>query len=242
MSNPESEFEKELEVFRQEAESAIQFFYAWRTVNEVAAANKDVVTALNKAPLFWNTTLGALQSSTFIALGRVFDQEKETHNIDRVLRFAQQNSEIFSLDSLAQRKRRSSPNADDWLNDYLKTAYIPTQDDFRRLRKHVSARRKIYIESFRPLRHNVFAHKHKFKQDEVLELYANVKIKDLQQLLIFLRRVYETLWELLYNGRKPVLRPARYSVTQMIAQPRNFGRSLQERLTHETETFLKSIV
>lgn len=38
-----TEFENELEVFRREAESAVQFFYAWRTVNEVASKDKRVV-------------------------------------------------------------------------------------------------------------------------------------------------------------------------------------------------------
>lgn len=241
MPSPEVKFESELEIFRQEAESAVQFFYAWRTVNEVAAKNKAVVITLNKAPLFWNTTLAALQTATFIALGRVFDQEQDTHNIDRVLRIAQQNLEIFSLNALAERKRRASPNAHEWLDEYLQNAYLPTADDFRRLRKHVAKRRKIYTECFRPLRHKVFAHKQMFNQDEAHVLFANAKIKDLQQLLVFLRRLHETLWQLLFNGIKPVLRPARYSISQMISQPRQHGRSLQERLTHETEAFLKII-
>lgn len=241
MPTPEVEFESELEVFRREAESAVQFFYAWRTVNEVAAKNKAVFAALNKAPLFWKTTLGALQTSAFIALGRVFDQEQDTHNIDRVLRIAQRNLEIFSLEALAERKRRLSPNSHEWLSEYLKTAYVPTEDDFRRLRKHVDARRKVYVASFRGLRHKVFAHKQLFKQDEAHALFANAKVKDLQQLLVFLRRLHDALWGLFFNGSKPVLRPARYSVSQMRAQPRRHGQSLQERLTHETEAFLKLI-
>lgn len=236
-----TEFENELEVFRREAESAVQFFYAWRTVNEVASKDKSVVAALNTAPLFWNTSLGALQTAAFIALGRVFDQEQNTHNIDRVLRIGQRNPEIFSLDALADRKRRGSPNANEWLDEYLANAYVPNPEDFRRLRKHVAARRKIYEASFRPIRHKVFAHKRVAEQSETYALFANAKIAEIQQLLVFLRRLYEALWELFFNGRKPVLRPARFSVTQMLAQPSAKGRSLQERLTKETESFLKSI-
>lgn len=239
--DPASEFENELEVFRREAESAVQFFYAWRTVHEVAAKDNGIVAALNKAPLFWNTSLGALQTSAFIALGRIFDQEQNTHNIDRVLRIGQRNPQIFSLDALADRKRRASSNADEWLAESLLSAYLPNPDDFRRLRKHVAARRKIYEASFRPIRHKVFAHKQVTEQSETHALFANAKITDIQQLLVFLRRLYEALWELFFNGRKPVLRPARYSVAQMLARPSAKGRSLQERLTRETESFLKSI-
>lgn len=240
MRSPEAEFEQELEVFRREAESAVQFFYAWLSVHQVASRNEEVKDLLNTAPLFWNTALGALQSSAFIALGRVFDKERDTHNIDRLIRLAQNNPNIFSLDALAERKRRLAPTADEWLTDYLTSAHVPTHDDFRRLRKHVSARRKIYEANFRPVRHNVFAHKHLSHQVDQQALFAKVSVPEIQQVLVFLRRLHQALWDLLFNGKKPVLRPARYSVTQMLALPKANGASLQERLTREAERFLKS--
>ena len=90
MTMHDAQFERELEVFRTEAETGIQFFYAYLTVHAVAAKNEAVYRLLNKAPLFWNTSLGALQTAAFIALGRVFDQNS-THNLDRLLRVAQDN-------------------------------------------------------------------------------------------------------------------------------------------------------
>lgn len=240
MRTPEAEFEAELEVFRREAESAVQFFYAWLSVHQVASRNETVEDLLNTAPLFWNTALGALQGSAFIALGRVFDQERDTHNIDRLIRLAQNNPDIFSLQALAERKRRLAPTANEWLAEYLKNAHVPTHDDFRRLRKHVSARRKIYEANFRPVRHNVFAHKQLSHQVDQQALFAKVSVPEIQQVLVFLRRLHQALWDLLFNGRKPVLRPARYSVTQMLALPKANGASLQERLTREAERFLKS--
>ena len=95
MNQPEDIFANELEVFRTEAESGIQFFYSYLAVHAVAGEHKDVHRLLNKAPLFWNTALGALQTSTFIALGRVFDQNSK-HNVDRLLKIAQSNMAIFS--------------------------------------------------------------------------------------------------------------------------------------------------
>ena len=126
MPSPEVEFEAELEVFRREAESAVQFFYAWRTVNEVAAGSKAVVATLNKAPLFWNTALGALQTASFIALGRVFDQEQDTRNIDRALRIAQRNPEIFRWRLLASGSRVAARTP---MNGSPNTCGLPT---FRR--------------------------------------------------------------------------------------------------------------
>ncbi|MPZ37175.1 MAG: hypothetical protein GEU95_03780 [Rhizobiales bacterium] len=57
----EAEFERELEVFRTEAESAGQFFYAFLAIHAAAAAKRPVLNHINTAPLFWKTMLGALR-------------------------------------------------------------------------------------------------------------------------------------------------------------------------------------
>ena len=242
MIKAEEQFINELEVFRTEAESAIQFFYSWLTVYAVASEHKEVHRLLNRAPLFWNTALGALQTSTFIALARVFDQQSK-HNVDRVLKIAQSNMGIFSKGALAGRKRRASPNTDERIDEYLVDVYVPTAADFRRLRSHVARRRRIYEENYRALRHQVFAHKEVAEKTDIQALFGKTNIRELQQLLIFLRRLHEALWQLFNNGRKPALRPARYSVKRIREKPsqEQRGRALQERLTHEIEGFLRAV-
>ena len=240
MALPTPDFEAQLELFRTEAESAIQFFYAWDAVHAVAAKDKAVFRLLNQAPLFWNTNLGALQASTLAALGRVFDPDPKNHSVTRLLSFAHANLGIFSKASLAARKRKSSANADEWLTEYLQTAYEPNSDDFRRLKRHVSARRKTYEANYRPLRHKVFAHRGVATRVEVGELFAKTNIREMQQLLVFLGRLHEVLWQLYFNGRKPTLVPARFSVKRILEQPSpnaKYGK-LQERLVHETKSFL----
>jgi len=244
MNQPEDVFANELEVFRTEAESGIQFFYSYVAVHAVAGEHKEVHQLLNRAPLFWNTALGALQASTFIALGWVFDQDqkKSKHNVDRLLRIAQSNMAIFSKEALAGRKRRDSANADEWLDEYLRDVYVPNADDFRRLRRHVAKRRRVYEDNYRALRHHIFAHKGISAKEDVQALFDKTNVRELQQLLIFLSRLHEALWQLYHNGRKPTLRPARYSVKRIREQPspEHWGRALQERLTHEIEAFLRT--
>ena len=241
MNQPEDIFANELEVFRTEAESAIQFFYSYLSIHAVAGEHKEVHRLLNTAPLFWNTALGALQTSTFIALGRVFDQNSK-HNVDRLIKIAQSNMDIFSKESLAGRKRRGSDNADEWLDEYLRDVYVPNADDFRRLRRHIAKRRKIYERDYRNIRHKIFAHKVVSEKGEMHALFGKTNIRELQKLLIFLRRLHEALWQLYHNGRKPTLQPARYSVKRIREQPspQNRGQGLQERLTHEIEAFLST--
>ncbi len=242
MTSPEAQFERELEVFRTEAEAAMQFFYAWLAVYAVAADHKPVYRMLNTAPLFWNTNLGALQTAAFIALGRVFDQNS-THNLDQLLRIAQNNLSIFSKASLGARKQGGSPTPPDWLAEYLRDAYVPTQADFRRLRAHVREHRGVYEAKYRDLRHMFFAHKEVSTRADIDALFAKTNIRELQKMLVFLGSLYEALWQLFYNGRKPVLRPRRYSVKRMRHSPSPPWKksAVQERITHEAEQFLRSI-
>ena len=240
MHSPAADFEVQLELFRTEAESAIQFFYAWDSVHALAVRDEAIVRLLNQAPLFWNTNLGALQTSTLVALGRVFDPDPKNHSVTRLLALAHANLDIFSKHSLAQRKRKGSANADEWLPDYLKDVHEPSSEDFRRLKRHLSARRKIYEANYRPLRHKVFAHRSVATRIEVGELFARTNIREMQKLLVFLGRLHEVLWQLFFNGRKPTLSPARFSVKRILEQPSPNSKhgKLHERLIHETKAFL----
>jgi hypothetical protein len=240
--SPEAQFLRELEVFRTEAEAATQFFYAYLTVHAVAAEHDPVYRLLNTAPLFWNTSLGALQTATFIALGRVFDQ-KSTHNVDRVLRMAQDNPQIFTRTALGARKQGTNPAPPEWLPQYLREAYVPTVDDFRRLRAYVRKNRAVYDAKYRPLRHRFFAHKEVSERSAVDALFAQTNVRELQKMLTFLGALYRSLWELFHNGRKPVLRPLRFSVKQMRHRPSPRWRvgAVQEHITRETEQFLRQV-
>jgi AbiU2 len=132
----EREFARELEIFRTEAEGGAQFFYAYLTLHAVAADNRSVHHALNRTPLFWNSSLGALQTATVIALGRVFDQQPP-HNTDRVLKSGQDHPDLISKESLATRKQGTASTPPERLRDSIASAYEPNPDDFRRLRSHV---------------------------------------------------------------------------------------------------------
>jgi HEPN superfamily AbiU2-like protein len=139
----------------------------------------------------------------------------------------------------------SSPSrtADEWLPEFLHRAYEPTSEDFRRLKRYVDTRRRTYVANYRPLRHGVFAHRGVMDRAEVGALFGKTNIRELQQLLVFLARLHEALWQLFYNGYKPTLRPARFSVKEMREQPspQHEQHELQERLIHETERLLKSL-
>jgi hypothetical protein len=237
----EEQFERELEVFRTEAETAAQFFYAFLAIHASAAAEQKVHRLLNTAPLFWKTILGSLQTASFVALGRVFDQNS-THNVDRLLKLAQDNPQMFSKAAFARRRKGPATTPPHWLNDYLKHVYVPKPADFRRLRGYVSKHRKIYVEKYRPLRHQIFAHKILSDAAAVSALFAKTDIREMERMLVFMMSLYNALWQLFANGIRPALRTHRYSVNRMRDRAAKGvrGNSVHERLVFEVEHFLSA--
>ncbi len=81
MSGAEQAFIRELEIFRSEAQAGAQFLYAYLAFNAIIGKNRKALDLVNETPLLWKTSMGALQTSLFIVLGRIFDQSSK-HNID----------------------------------------------------------------------------------------------------------------------------------------------------------------
>ncbi|HEX7285421.1 MAG TPA: hypothetical protein VF532_04525 [Candidatus Angelobacter sp.] len=234
-------FERELEIFRTEAGQCAQFLFAFLAVHDVAYRKKAIHRLLNRAPLFWNTCLGALQASAFMALGRVFDSDSP-HNINQLLKLAQNNRlQLFSKAALGRRKQGNDPEPPEWLDEYLQRAREPTADDFRSIRKRVAGWRRVYEVNYRAVRHQFFAHKQVAEEAEVTALFSKGTNRELQQLIAFLGTLHDALWQLFFNGRKLVLRPSRYSLSEMRRRPKPTffsNRAVQEIIAHEVQAFL----
>lgn len=235
----EQEFESELEVFRTESDAAVQFFYSWETIHSVAGDTPSVHKALNKSALFWNTTLGALQTSTIVVLGRIFDPDTTAHSVTRLLALAMKHRSIFDKQHHEARHRARNAEADSYLPSFLDRVYVPNVEDFRNLKRQVAERRKLYENVYQPLRHKVFAHKS--AEPGIDLLWQHTNIRDLQKLLTFLRAMHEALWQLYFNGRKPTLRKSRYSVKQMRIKPKGHGAALQERVVLQTQVVMQTL-
>ncbi len=98
----------------------------------------------------------------------------------------------------------------------MRTAYIPKEPDFRRLQKYADKQRTIYNGHFLDLRNKFVAHRERV---DLTAVFANANIRRLGRLLVFLDQLQDALWQLFVNGRKPVLRPARYSGKRILKSP-----------------------
>lgn len=234
-NDPEVEFRRELEVFGNEIEEAIQCFYAEQTIHNCARKDESVYHALNRNAMFWNLTCRALQANAIIVLGRIFDRHSQAHTLNRLFELATQNPSIFSKEALERRKR---PQAGEYTAEFVRTAYVPKKCDFKRLQSFADKHRAIYNRCYADLRNKFFAHRERIDSTAT---FANAEVRVLGQLLVFLRQLHDALWQLLMNGRKPVLRPARHSGRRILNSPRHRNQDAQEWATREVESFLRHV-
>lgn len=240
----EKQFLAELEAFRVDSESAAQFFYTFQAIHYMASQDKRLLTRLNWNPMFWNTTMGALRDSSLSALGRVFDQHGESHNIRRLLKFAQDHPQVFSKSALRVRKLVEMKDAPDRVDDYVQDACEPAADDWRRLRKHIGKWEAVYRTNYRTIRHKVVAHRERITELERTDLFAKTSYVELEKVCAFLDAFHEALWQLYHNGRRPVLKYRRYSLRSMLGRGTRTrrGATAGELAAIDAKSFLSRLV
>lgn len=232
-------FETELELLRTEAESAAQFLYAYGAIHEVAARHAEVLTLLNTAPLFWNTTLGALQMSAFITLGRVFDDDIGSHGVARLLSLAIASPQIFTRDALAARQHGNSPTKSD---GFRSTTYELLPSYLESLQQKVSENKAVYEAKYKPIRNKIYAHKDIKRNATVDALFAETNIVELQTLTLFLQSLYNALWKLFHDGIKLGLLDHPHAIADMISKPTPPESQVppHEKIAHQAAEFLRA--
>jgi hypothetical protein len=209
MTDDEATFADELEIFRRTAEEASQYLYAYLAIQRCANERNRVLKQMQRNSLFWLTVTSSLQAALVVTLGRVFDQGS-THNLDRLIGFAQQRRSLFSRPYLAARKRGDGADPP-WLKSFISEAYEPTAADFRDVRRRVARLRRVYERAYRVLRNRLFAHCEVADAAETNRLFSLTNVEQLKRLVVSLLSLHESLWGLFMDGRRPSFRRLRYS-------------------------------
>jgi hypothetical protein len=197
--------EDEIEMFRREEETAQQYFFGFLSLQLVPYRNSDVLDKMNENPAFWITTRYALLMSTFIVLGRIFDQDSQSlHNIDKLLGVVSRNLSVLSRAGLEQRRIVQGMTPKD------AAAYV-TIEDVRAMRKAVGKWRSVYEARYREIRHKVFAHKSVSRVDADA-LMAKTNIDEMKEMLGFLHALYMSLFQLHLNGIRPDITPVMFDL------------------------------
>jgi hypothetical protein len=198
-----AEFEAELNIFRTEQETAEQYFFAYLGIRSLAAQRADVVAVMNHNSVYWIISHHALLLSTFIALGRIFDQGSK-HNVDRLMLVVERNLPIFSRVALRQRKEMviSAEQA----REYVKDRHVLAANEVRDLKKQIRDWRKVFQANYLPIRHQ-FAHKKLSHLAEVNALLVKTNVDELKRMFGFLRALHQALDQLFLNGLNPIPLP-----------------------------------
>ncbi|TCH98190.1 hypothetical protein EJV46_13445 [Roseococcus sp. SYP-B2431] len=240
----EAEFEAQLSAYQANVVVVTRCFFAMTAINRFASQDSTLLERLNHAPEFWNLVQATNQTTLFITLGRILDQTDARFSLDKLVKGAQSNSgAIFAESRLADRKRRGSANADEWLCDYLKNIYVPLPKDFRALRRACDHYRRRFEAIYRPIRNQVYAHSIAARA-EAAELFAATNLIEMQRIIRFLDRVGSSLWLVYWNGENPLHRRRFPPVSvERLANtpPRSGGSSDQEIIFHAVRKVMEQL-
>ena len=211
----EERFLQELNVFRSEIEAVIRYAYSEGAIHETARKSKRVLDTLNKNPSFWNSVLGSLTVSTFVALGRIFDVKNasgEKHTIHTLFKIVLENRQIFSKESFAERWDSTHSGMLEYKETYMKDVCDMKDSDWKELKKLKSALCKQYQDLYRPIR-DVFGHRILIDNEKISLLMSKASVREMEKFCTKLKNLHEGLWQLYHNGRGPVtpLRTGKYS-------------------------------
>ena len=196
-----NEIESSLRCYSEEVDLASFTFYSWKSIKNIIATDKDVLRAMNSNAFSWGIILYSLECSFFVTLGRIFDADPAAFSIFKLLQSCQTHITDFSKSQLRLRKSILGLDPES-LDKYISSAYEPTAEDFRILRKEVSKWTTLFQRIYQPIRHKLFAH----KEIEIIEshhqLFNKTQIGQVQEMLSFLHGVEQFVLELYQNGRK----------------------------------------
>lgn len=192
-----------LKEYRGDVNIAVSSFYAWKTINNLAASDQEVFRALNRHALSWRIITHSLQVTFFAALGRIFDRDARSVTVRRLLAVCKNEITQFSKLALeARRLKKANGVRPEWLNDYLQGVYEPDTTDFDALAQIASQHEGTYTSKYLPIRHKVIAHNDLATIGFKDALFSKTNIAEVEEILKFLHQVERVVAELHVNGRK----------------------------------------
>jgi hypothetical protein len=87
-------FLQRLDALQRDAAAAARYAYAGSSINFMANQNLALVPLLDRDASFWNTVLGAMQTASIVALGRIYDSRKDVLSADRLVKHQSRNNSL----------------------------------------------------------------------------------------------------------------------------------------------------
>lgn len=188
----------------REIETTLRSFYALKRFREWVSKQDDV-NRINRNPDFWRLYESSVRTNLFIGIRRLYEAKSGTFNFNGVVDACTSNMSEFSAESLRQRKLLSSPEAKEWIDDYMFRVYEPSVDDFKCLARLVRENSKKMKGPYTKAASTVYAHAVHMDDPTVAKLHSDLQFDEIEAALTSVWHCYRQLWELYENGRKPKL-------------------------------------
>ena len=193
--------------FESEVTIVTQSFFVWKAINNIAANDRKIHSGIYPQALVWNITLHSLQTTFFITMGRLFDEDSEALSINSYLSKCQAHLDQFDEAHLRARKVKTS-NQDSpppWLDEYMRNITPPSAADIRALKKKSKSFKSRYNRIYKPIRDKVMAHRELSTLDNLGGLFEGALIYEIEDTICFFNQLRQVIWQYLYNGRKTEL-------------------------------------
>ena len=87
-----------------------------------------------------------MEHQAILTSAKIFGPRKTNpHNIEFLFQVVRETRvDVFSKNALETRKRKGSPNADEWIREYMKKVHVPTVSEVNRLHELSKRHRRTY--------------------------------------------------------------------------------------------------
>ncbi|MCU1299892.1 MAG: hypothetical protein JWQ87_176 [Candidatus Sulfotelmatobacter sp.] len=198
--NPtEDEYWRIYDLIRGDVEAAIKSNRVYFTVNNLVVEDRKIQDKINRAPEFWQLNAYALQTTFFIAFGRLFDVRCNAHSVLKLVDATIANPQLFSKSALRARKRKASNihGADpEWLVIYLADAWQPATADLAPFKSALEPHYRKFKDIYQPIRHLFFAHRGMERDTEIFERFQKTNV---------LHTLLWAIWQMGWNAKRPDL-------------------------------------
>lgn len=187
--------------FHNEVITACWSYYALKKINASASTGKEVRLTLKRNPIFWNTILYSLQVTLFTTIGRILDKDRRSFSIYTLIDTCIENIDQFSKEKLRKRKLKMlNKDCSLWIDEIVEKTYQPSKEDFESLKKVLEKNNNERYRKYKNIRNKLFGHKDLEIIRNPNELFAGVKILEMEDTLFILYQIDRIIWELYHNG------------------------------------------
>jgi hypothetical protein len=195
-------FDNYLRTFENETETTIRVFYTLKRFHEYLT-DESVVQKVNNNLYFWRIFEVSLQTRLFIGLRRLFETKSDSLTFQNYINKCKANIHEFSISSHKKRRLELFPNRQDYLDNYLKSVYTPTIDDFHRLAKIVRDNNKGMKKIYLDIASKVFAHAIHTDKETIKSMSSALSFDKVEASLKAFWTVCINVHNMYHNGIEP---------------------------------------